>query len=246
MTALAIHNIRKEFFDLDLSAYELTFDDGLYSHYYYASLFQKIKSPRTYFITTGFIRPGKARKVFDGDYLPYVKSKKYMYRAFIEKNPDQFMTLDEVKALAQQEGAIIGAHSHYHDVILTNHPLKKPLSPWKLQRLPHAMPKADGTHMNRRSALAFQGYQCIDGRLETRPKTEWLDFIKHDAESCLTWFEKNLGFQPDTYAFPFNEQSPELVSILKTFGFTRFYNGRSGDNVTIFNRKDIDAMVADE
>jgi hypothetical protein len=45
------------------------------------------------------------------------------------------------------------------------------------------------------------------------------------------------------YCFPFNEYTPELVEILKSYGFSHFYNGSSGDNKQIFRRRDIDNLV---
>ncbi len=245
MDKLMIHNIRKEFFNLDLAKYQLTFDDGLYSQYYYFSLFEPGHSPRIYFIITGFIQPGKARKVFDGQYLPHIKSAKYMYEAFVNKNFDQFMRIEELEIIADQKEVIIGAHSHFHDIILTEHRLKKPLSLWKLKQLPCILQSKEGTPINRRSKLAYQGYSCSGGNLVKRPKIEWLDYIKFDTESCLKWFEKHLGFQPSAYCFPFNEYTHVLVEILKSYGFKHFYNGRSGDSQQIFSRMDIDNLVKD-
>jgi hypothetical protein len=240
-----IHNIRKEFFNLDLAKYQLTFDDGLYSQYYYFSLFEPKSSPRIYFIVTGLIQPGKARKVFDGQYLPYLKSGKYMYETFVKKDFDPFMRLEELEVIADQKEVIIGAHSHFHDIILTEHRLKKPLSQWKLERLPCPLQNNDVSPINRRSKLAYQGYSYSGGNLVKRPKTQWVDYIKYDTESCLGWFEKHLGFQPSTYCFPFNEYTPVLVEILKSYGFRHFYNGRSGDGEQIFSRMDIDNFFED-
>ncbi|UCF91411.1 MAG: hypothetical protein JSW39_24580, partial [Desulfobacterales bacterium] len=76
MPTLMIHDIRKEYFSLPLNDYELTFDDGLYSQYYYYPLLSQHPSELLYFITTAFIQPGKARQLFAGDYIPYLKSKK--------------------------------------------------------------------------------------------------------------------------------------------------------------------------
>ncbi len=245
MDRLMIHNIRKEFLNHDLAQYQLTFDDGLYSQYYYSPLFESNQSPRIYFIATGLIQPGKARKIFDGQYLPHIKSEMYMFEAFVKKKNDQFMTLEELEIIADQKEVIIGAHSHFHDIILTEHPLKKKLSQWKLERLPCPLQSKDGTPLNRRSKLAYQGYSYSGGNLVKRPKTEWLDYIKYDTESCLGWFEKHLGFQPSQYCFPFNEYTPVLMEILKSYGFKHFYNGRSGDDEQIFSRMDIDKLVKD-
>lgn len=243
MNRLMIHNIRKEFFDLDLEKYQLTFDDGLYSQYYYFSLFESNEKVQIYFIVTGFIQPGKARKVFDGQYLPYIKSRNYMFEAFVEKNFEQFMRIEELEFIADKKNVIIGAHSHFHDIILTEHRLKKPLSSWKLKRLPCHFQNNESISLNRRSKLAYQGYYCLGGNLAKRSETEWIDYIKYDTENCLEWFEKHLGFIPSIYCFPFNEYTPVLVEILKSFGFSHFYNGRSGDNSQIFSRIDIDDLV---
>ena len=146
-----IHHIRKEVFNFDLAGYQLTFDDGLYSQYYYFDLFHANPAPRIFFIITGFIQPGKARKVFDGQYLPYLKSRNYMYEAFVDRNFEQFMRLEELQVIAGQKNVVIGAHSHFHDIILTKHPIKKKLSPWKLERLPCTVNTAKGSPLNRRS-----------------------------------------------------------------------------------------------
>lgn len=243
MHKLMIHNIKKAFLHLDFAEYQLTFDDGLYSQYYYYPLLKNNFAPRIFFIATGFIQQGKARKTFDGQYLPYLKSRRYMYEAFVKNNFDQFMRSEELKQLADRKNVIIGAHSHFHDIILTAHPLKKPLSSWKLEYMPCYFKTSDGTPMNRRSKLAYRGFSCEGKILTKRSTSQWLAYVKHDTESCLLWFEKNLGFKPTAYCFPFNEYTPALVEVLKEYGFTHFYNGRSGDDKQIFNRIDIDTLA---
>ena len=47
---LMIHEIEKDFFDLDLSGYRLTFDDGLYAQYYYYPVFEHYNTKMIYFI----------------------------------------------------------------------------------------------------------------------------------------------------------------------------------------------------
>ncbi len=245
MDSLMIHNIRKEFFDLDLSGYELTFDDGLYSQYYYLPLFEKIDVPRVYFVSTGFVRPGKRRGFFEGRYLPYRKSRDYMYDAFVENKFDEFMTVEELKVVAGGRNARIGAHSHYHEIVPTAHSPKKPVSPWKMEHAPAPAGCGADPPANRRSKLAFRGYSISGNRFERRSKQKWEDFVRHDTELCLASFQRNLGFHPEEYSFPFNEYTPELVEILKGYGFKRFYDGRSGDGVEIANRIDIDRLVGD-
>ena len=132
-----IHDIRKEYFDLNLDQYQLTFDDGLFSQYYYFPLLKSHPGKLTYFITTSFIKPGKARSMFTGEYISYLKSKKYGYRTFVEGKFDHFMTIEEVQAILNRTKVQIGVHSHFHDVILTSsHPRKKNLSVMETGALP--------------------------------------------------------------------------------------------------------------
>jgi len=244
MKYLMIHDIRKEYFDLSLDRYRLTFDDGLFSQYYYFPLLKNQPGKLTYFITTSFIKPGKTRSMFSGEYISYLKSKKYSYRTFIESKFDHFMTLEEVQKLSDQSNVRIGVHSHFHDVILTRtHPRKrKSLSKWKLERFQN-LPDMTGEDLNIRSKLAFQGFNFSDGLLMRRNAAEWEDYIKHDTELCLGWMEDNLGFRPDWYCFPFNEHNEKLITILKTYGFKKFFAARPGKSTEVLGRTDIDSLV---
>ena len=244
MKILTIHDIRKEYFDLNLDAYQLTFDDGLYSQFYYFSLFKDHPEKLTYFVTTSLIEPGTARSVFNGRYLPYLKSKKYMYRTFVENRFDHFMNVEELQEICGQKNVQIGAHSHFHDVILTRtHPHKrKPLSPWKLDRMRVSKEFSD-EEFSIRSKLAFKGHTIDDGKLIPRSETAWEDYIKYDTELCLKWFEQNLNIHPKLYAFPFNEYSTKYVMILKTFGFKQFFAARPKNKKEITARIDIDSLI---
>ena len=246
MEYLMIHDIRKEYFDLNLDQYRLTFDDGLFSQYYYFPLLKSQPGKLTYFITTSFIKPGKTRSMFSGEYISYLKSKKYSYRTFIEGKFDHFMTLEEIQKLSDQSNVQIGVHSHFHDVILTRtHPRKrKALSKWKLERFQNR-PDMTREDLNIRSKLAFQGVKFSDGLLMRRAEVEWEDYIKHDTELCLRWMEDNLGFRPDWYCFPFNEHNEKLIAILKTYGFKKFFAARPGKNTEVLGRTDIDSLVDD-
>lgn len=244
MDILTIHDIRKEYFELDLDSYRLTFDDGLYSQYYYYPLLKNHPENLTLFITTAFIKPGKARGTFDGRYLPFLKQKRYAYNAFIRGEYRQFMTIDELQALCEHPNVIIGAHSHFHEVILTRtHPGKqKPLSDWKRERFKECL-TGHGSEFSVRSSLNFQGYECRSGRAIRRSESAWEDFIRTDTELCLKWFEKYLGFLPDSYCFPFNEFSDRLTAVLKSFGFKTFYAARTQGRENFYSRVDIDSLL---
>ena len=244
MKILTIHDVRKEYFDLNLKSYRLTFDDGLYSQFYYFPLFKNHPEPLTYFITTSFIKPGKIRRLDAGEDLPYLKSKKYMYKTFAEGRFDHFMNVEELQEICRHENVQIGAHSHFHDVILTRtHSHKrKPLSPWKMERMKH-IKGVSFDEFSVRSKLAFKGYETDGGKLIPRTETAWEDFIKYDTELCLKWFEKNLNIQPSLYGFPFNEYSSKFVEILQAFGFKEFFAARPKNKAVITGRIDIDSLI---
>ena len=246
MQHLMIHDIRKEYFDLDLHQYRLTFDDALFSQYYYFSQFSSHPRALTYFVTTSFIKPGKARNMFAGDDIPYLKTKKYGYRTFIEGRYDHFMNVEEIQFLSDQPNVRIGVHSHFHDVVLTRTHArkKKPLSQWKMERFNGFSELAD-QDFSIRSRLAFQGFNLESGIPIRRTTTEWEDYIKSDTEWCIQWVEENLGFTPDIYCFPFNEHNEKLISILKSFGFKEFFAARPGTSKDVQGRIDIDALIDD-
>jgi peptidoglycan/xylan/chitin deacetylase (PgdA/CDA1 family) len=244
MDTLMIHDLRRELFDLDLTAYRLSFDDGLYSQYYYYPLLARHPAPLTYFITTGFIRDGAARGMFQGEFLPYVKTGVYAREAFLEGDFRRFMTTDEVRYLASRPNVRLGAHSHRHDVILTDVHPKKPKAPsaWKLARFAH-VPAAVREGLAIRSRLAFTGFDYIDGRLEPRGRAAWEEEVARDTESLLEWFRTRLGVAPTAYCFPFNEYTPELVALLERFGFREFYAARPAPGLNISGRVDADRLV---
>ncbi len=244
MEALMIHDLRREYFDLPLERYRLTFDDGLYSQYYYYPLLSRHRERLTFFIATAFIRPGAARPMFDGRFLAHLKPAKYAERLFIEGDFSCCMTAEEVRFLAGRPNVRLGAHSHAHEVILTDvHPRKqKPISPWKLTRFAH-VPEQARQGLSIRSRLAFQGLEYVDGRLAARSEADWEGFIRRDTERCLEWFERTIGRTPDAYCFPFNEYTPRLIEILKSMGFREFYAARAGKNPDITPRTDIDSLL---
>jgi len=240
-----IHDIRPEYFTLPLERYRLTFDDGLYSQYYYLPRLREHPEPLTFFVTTGFIQPGPARgRNPDRPPVP-LKSKKYMYRTFFEGRRDHFMTVEEVQEIARQPGVRIGAHSHFHDVVLTDRLPRKPKPPsaWKKERFADFFRECD-RNVSVRSRLAFRGFNYIKGRLVPRSRRRWEDDVRDDTQRCLQWFEEHLGFAPRLYCFPFNEYTPELIDILEEFGFREFFGARSSRDARIQPRLDIDGLLA--
>lgn len=244
MDVVMFHDLRREHFELPLERFRLTFDDGLYSHYYYFPRLPNHPHPLTFFITTAFIRPGAARPVFTGRYLEYREAAVYAKRALIDGDFSAFMTVEEVQRLAAQPNVRIGAHSHFHDVTLTDvHPKRpKAPTPWRLQRFASVPPDLRGA-MSIRSRLAFQGSEFRAGQLRPRSDAAFEDYIRRDTELCLEWFDRHLNLRPDCYGFPFNEYSPRLIAVLKDYGFREFYAGSSVKHAEVIGRTDVEALV---
>jgi peptidoglycan/xylan/chitin deacetylase (PgdA/CDA1 family) len=245
MDVVMFHDLRREHFELPLERCRLTFDDGLYSHYYYLNLLENHPHALTFFITTSFIRGGAARPVFSGRHLEYREASFYAQRAMIEGDFSGFMTVEEVQHLAARTNVRIGAHSHFHDVTLTDvHPKKRrSTSLWRLKRFGQVPADVLRT-MSIRSRLAFQGFEFEAGRLRPRPEAGWEEFIRQDTELCLEWFARHLNRLPDLYGFPFNEYSPRLIAILKAYGFREFYAGSSVKHADVIGRTDAEDFVS--
>jgi hypothetical protein len=97
--------------------------------------------------------------------------------------------------------------------------------------------------MSIRSRLAFQGLEYQNGRLVPRSEHQWIDYIRRDTELCLEWFERHLSRVPDAYCFPFNEYSPPLIAILRSYGFREFYASRFPKDPSLIGRTDIDMLL---
>jgi hypothetical protein len=53
---------------------------------------------------------------------------------------------------------------------------------------------------------------------------EKVDYIKRDTETMLEWFQKNLGYEPTSFCFPYNDDMDGLYrGLLRKYGFTDFY-----------------------
>jgi hypothetical protein len=105
-SVLMIHTFEDNFLKLDLKNYILTFDDGLYNHFYYYSKIKTIPTEKIFFISTNIIGSQKQSKNF-------ISSKECHEKSFNGNNED-FMNLDQIMYLSEQENVFIGGHSHFH------------------------------------------------------------------------------------------------------------------------------------
>jgi len=103
---LMIHEIEQEMFDLPLENYILTFDDGLYSQYYYWPAFQKINTEKIYFISSGCIAANRQSTNFPSCETAHQK-------AFLG-NFEDYMTVEQIKELSKDPLVTIGCHGHFH------------------------------------------------------------------------------------------------------------------------------------
>lgn len=103
---LMIHEIKPDIFNLKLEDYILTFDDGLYSQYYYRKEFQAIPTQKIYFISSGIVSKGQQSKTFP--------TCEEAHKKAFQGNYEDYMTIDQILELQSDPNTYIGAHSHFH------------------------------------------------------------------------------------------------------------------------------------
>ena len=101
-----IHEVTEEMLSLPLHEYILTFDDGLYSQYFYYPELKKFNTEMIFFISSGIICNCTQSSEFP--------SCKEAHRKAFAGNMEDYMTLEQIKYLYKEENVIIGAHSHAH------------------------------------------------------------------------------------------------------------------------------------
>jgi peptidoglycan/xylan/chitin deacetylase (PgdA/CDA1 family) len=114
MKTLVIHDLQKEYLDFPLDNYILTFDDALYSQYYYWPLINDPQTQKILFVSPCLVNKTLyERDQFSGDYrrFPDCFEAMRMYRD--NNNTVDYMTVGEIKHLIN-EGVTIGAHSFSH------------------------------------------------------------------------------------------------------------------------------------
>jgi peptidoglycan/xylan/chitin deacetylase (PgdA/CDA1 family) len=103
---LMIHEITDQLFDYPLENYILTFDDGLYSQYYYYDKFKEIDTQKIFFISSNIICKDNQSIEFPSCNLAHQKA--------FSGNTEDYMTVSQIKDLMNDPLVSIGGHSHYH------------------------------------------------------------------------------------------------------------------------------------
>ena len=106
---LMIHEMREEFFDLPLHDYILTFDDGLYSQYYYFDRIKNIDTEKIFFISTDIVAPASAVQS-----TKFPKCSEAHDKYFNDQNSEDYMTWSQIREIASTDNCCIGGHSHAH------------------------------------------------------------------------------------------------------------------------------------
>ena len=88
---LMIHEFKREYLDLPLKDYTLTFDDGRVSPFLFWNELKEIPTEKIFFVITSAYRNG-----FEG------------------KSPDHYLSEEMTRFLFKHKDVIIGGHSHYH------------------------------------------------------------------------------------------------------------------------------------
>jgi hypothetical protein len=88
---LMIHDFKREYLNLPLKDYTLSFDDGLVSPFSFWGEIANIPTTKMFFITTSVFKDG-----FEG------------------RPPQDFLSVSNVRFLKTQPDVIIGGHSHMH------------------------------------------------------------------------------------------------------------------------------------
>jgi hypothetical protein len=119
MKTLMLHDIKPIYLNYDLKNYDLTFDDGLFSQFYYWPIIKKINTSKIFFICCDLISlENKVRPNFRNTFIEYPTCFQSMDKYKKLNIKSDYMTIDELKILSKD--VMIGAHSFSHKKINMN------------------------------------------------------------------------------------------------------------------------------
>lgn len=104
---LMIHEMRHQFFTLPLENYTLTFDDGLYSQYYYWPQLREIPTEKIFFISSGIVCGNERQS------LGFPNSRVAHQKAF-DGIFEDYMTVEQIRELMADPLTSVGGHGHNH------------------------------------------------------------------------------------------------------------------------------------
>lgn len=108
---LMIHEIRDWMFELPLEDYILTFDDGLYSQFYYLEELKKINTQKIFFISTNILCPEDQSQSMD------FPSCDIAHEDFFSHGVrNNYMKWSQIQKIYHSPNCYIGGHSHNHNI----------------------------------------------------------------------------------------------------------------------------------
>lgn len=108
---LMIHTVTEDIFRLPLDQYVLTFDDGLYSQFFYYPRFKDIPTQKIYFVSSGIVCSGIQSTEFP--------TSKEAHEKAARGNYEDYMNVDQIRHLMEDPYVEIGGHSHSHTRLST-------------------------------------------------------------------------------------------------------------------------------
>ena len=112
---LMIHEIERRYLTLNLSNYILTFDDALYSQYYYWPILSTFNTQKILFVSGALINNFPKRPYFTGEFKTFPTCFEAMSRWEETGNLFDYMLVDEIKVLVRESSdLIIGGHGYSH------------------------------------------------------------------------------------------------------------------------------------
>lgn len=110
-----VHEIKRRYLTLDLSKYILTFDDALYSQYYYWPILSTFNTQKILFVSSALINNFPRRKSFNGEFKDFPTCFEAMEHWENNGNVVDYMCLDEIKYMMYTTpGLTIGGHGYSH------------------------------------------------------------------------------------------------------------------------------------
>lgn len=105
---LMIHEFKKEFLNLPLENYTLTFDDGLYTQYLFLDELRKIKTDKFFFISSNIVCSEDINQ--DETFINSIDAHKKAFNGVYTN----YMKWSQIKEIDSYDRCNIGCHSHFH------------------------------------------------------------------------------------------------------------------------------------
>jgi peptidoglycan/xylan/chitin deacetylase (PgdA/CDA1 family) len=115
-----IHEVDERLFELPLSQYVLTFDDGLYTQYKYIDRICNINTDKFFYISSGIVCEN-----IDKQSQEFIRCSEAHEKVLKFKNKENYMTWEQIKEIDNRPRCHIGAHSHSHQTFKHGTPTVK-------------------------------------------------------------------------------------------------------------------------